>query len=341
MNDRVYGTDPEFPLYKIVDNNIPQIIPPMALIEDYGVKYSVREDGKKVLFTDQHGEVIEDGAAIEFNIKPSTVAYNLVSNVYKLQRHFENKILIHSGVGVSSSPYGYFDVVEYWEKRNENFRECVIFGCDPDFSPKIYKLMSLEHTPTVIYHEMNNPNFEEFRDDNEMLIVDVSKHTGRYFGGHLHVQNMSNNPDIYIQSKDYVGVVFDFLVGTLNATLPRDALQKELELKRLEFYGRPGSGRIQTYKGKLNGYEYRPLSNYWLQSTEHANRITSAANIAANIVEQGLAEIFVMEFEHRIPDMYTALRTMDETLSQGLLEDTLEWSLGAGFISIADIGNCL
>jgi hypothetical protein len=324
--NRIYGTDPEYPVYleNWVDN-IPNIIPPMALIKDYGVKFTEREDGKKVLYDSAYGQVIEDGAAVELNLKPLGEAVALNSYVKNLLQAFEQDVLhpINPELQFSKTPYGYFDTVEYWEKRDEDFRECVIFGCDPDFIPEIYKLLNLE-----------NPN-------DEQEVLDVSQHDARYFGGHLHVQNMSDNPNIYIDSQKFVGVVFDFIVGTTNVNLLRTPIIEKLEKKRLEFYGRPGHGRLQKYKDGLNGYEYRPLSNYWLNSVANTAKILANASIAATIVEYGLAELFAMEFEDNIPELWNALINFDKETSMKFLEKSLEWTLNSGIISIKDLGDCL
>jgi hypothetical protein len=323
---RVFGSDPEFALYveskEYKSLSIPKLVPPAALITDYGVKFTENKNKKKVLMNVDGTQVIEDGAAIEINLKPMNLGRGgeFVGKITSILNAFEN--YVNQVVGndywhrVAKEPLGYFDLDNYWKGRGEEFQMCVIFGCDPDVYPETYNAMGLE--------EANNK------------IVDVSTHDLRYFGGHLHIQNMSNDSDIYLQQQEFAPVVLDFTVGALNAAFLRRKDQRDMELERLKYYGRPGRVRFQVYDENTNGIEYRPLSNYWVRDSMKFTAITRVANIAASLIEDGLARDFFIDFRDDIPGMWEALTTLDADKAKRLLNKSLAWMIDEGYIMLSE-----
>ncbi len=89
---RVYGGDPEFFLSPVADkyNDIRSVFPPAALFEDYGIPFSINENNKKVIYKGNTGLVIEDGAAIELNLSPATLASDYYFNITSLLQDFED-----------------------------------------------------------------------------------------------------------------------------------------------------------------------------------------------------------------------------------------------------------
>jgi len=205
------------------------------------------------------------------------------------------------------------------EKRDKSFTDCVRFGCDPDIFPKYYKLMDFEKE--------------------DCKIIDASNHEYRYAGGHIHIQNMSSNSDIYLDNIELAPIIFDFFVGTNNVILERPATILSQEKARLKYYGRPGRIRIQKYNDKVNGIEYRPPSNHWLNDMYHINSILSSAGIAANIIENDGAKKFFETFKDNIITMWSALINHDKVSAKNLLADSLTWALDNNFITFQDLEN--
>lgn len=305
-----FGTDPEVfisdGLVRIdgIEEKLSNIIPPAQLEED-GIKFEQDRD-KKILIKDDGYQWSEDGAAIEAQIIPS----NSVNTFYQL---FLNSLdglnNFLKGLNLTSrhDVLGYFDVDKYWKAKDERFRMCVIFGCDPDMSPGLYVETGLE----------NKVSDEE---------VDVSTHTFRYGGGHIHIQAGEENPYIYFDEWDMAAILFDFFIGLKNTTFSRPPEIKIQELKRLEHYGKPGRVRLQEYPNEKFGIEYRVLSNFWLRSKETVRGILNCADIAATIVERNLARTFINDFNNIIPNVYNAIVTLDGDTGYDILNDVINWS---------------
>jgi hypothetical protein len=174
--------------------------------------------------------------------------------------------------------------------------------------------------------------------------IDVSKHSYRYGGGHLHIQATETNPKVYFPIWEYAAVVFDFIVGMTNTKEPRSGDVVKQERARLEYYGKPGRIRLQAYNPKkgLFGIEYRVMSNYWLSTistdvwsyrgvgrvlgTALIDKLLVAADISATLCEtDGLAEIFVKEHEALIPAVYDSIMTLNKTRATEILGQVLSW----------------
>jgi hypothetical protein len=323
MSTITFGTDPEVFIYrdtkKYGSRNIPVpiIIPPAALVDDYGAEIH-EEDNKKVLVKDRDFQWSEDGAAIEAQILPSDTSYSFnnkfASSLSSLSSYIRN---LNPELKVSTLPLGYFDTNIYWKKRDENFRQCVIFGCDPDQSPDIYREIGLESW------------------DNYGEELDVSSHTFRYAGGHLHIQSPENNPELYFPIWDMASIIFDTIIGLTNTSLERTADIKELELARLKYYGKPGRIRLQDYGHGKMGIEYRVMSNYWLTGLRsNINTILSSAKIAVSIIEEGQSEAFVNQIYQRIPEIYQTIIALDESSAKQILEEELSKALENGYLNL-------
>jgi hypothetical protein len=322
---RFFGSDPEFFIYatnkQTACGYIPDIIPPASLITDFGVKFTLSNNNKRILLEDTNYRWIEDGAALELNYKKPfndtkefyQVTNDAISNIrYLLSSVNRNFIL-------SKEVLGHFDIEKYWKNRDKSFTDCVRFGCDPDVFPQLYLMTGFEKE--------------------NCKIVDASKHEYRYAGGHIHIQNMSKNSDVYLNNLELAPIIFDFFIGTTNVLCNRDNRILEQEKARLKFYGRPGRIRIQQYSPRKNGIEYRPPSNQWLNSVYNINSILASVNIAASIIENDNASKFFYKFQDKINDMWTALTTHNKILSLNILSDSLAWALENHFITLSQLEN--
>lgn len=320
---RFYGTDPEFFIYKdfvaTSHGKLPNIIPPASLIADMGAKFTVSKNNKRVLINTDDYKVIEDGAALEINFnKPfdnTTILHNTFHKAKDSIKRFLYKF--DSDLQLSEDVLGFFNIKDYWEGRDENFIDCVRFGCDPDTFPKLYQISGFEK--------------------DVCKIIDASKHEYRYAGGHIHIQNMTNNPDIYLDNLEYAPIVLDFIVGTVNVLLDRTAKIKTQELARLKYYGRPGRVRLQKYSENINGIEYRPPSNQWITDIYSTDYMLNSASIAANIIEKDMAKDFYSEFKGKITEMWDALTFHNKDLASNLLVNSIVWALDNNLVTLKEV----
>ncbi len=306
------GTDPEAFIFKdsrsIGGYTVPVIIPPAALIEDFGVKFEIIDD-KKVLLKDEYEGAFqwsEDGAAIELQMLPTNSITEFTKRLSSAKRLLDTYLRKLDLRAVTNSPVGYFDLENYWKNRDENFQSCVIFGCDPDIFPELYLDMGL---------------------DKESEEIDVSEHEYRYGGGHIHIQSPEENPYSYIENWSYMSIVFDFIVGIQNVLLTRNDKEMDMEIKRLEYYGRPGRVRLQSYDpdNEIFGIEYRPLSNLWTSKPQFTKLLLRSMDTAAGIIDDNYGEQFIDHFVKTIPDMYATLLTMDTKLAKEIQRNTFKW----------------
>lgn len=320
---RFFGSDPEFFVckdYIVKDNHsIPCVIPPASLIQDFGMKFTLSKNNKRILLSSDDYNWIEDGSAMELNYKrPFDNSRDLIQTTNQAIRTLSMKLnSIDYDFRVSKDVLGYFDTKKYWEGRDESFIDNVRFGCDPDIFPKLYMLSGFE--------------------EDTCKIIDASKHEYRYAGGHIHVQNMSQDSDIYLNNIELAPIIFDFFVGTTNIILERSDTILSQEIERLKYYGRPGRVRLQKYSSKINGLEYRPPSNQWINNPYSVTSILESANISANIVEKGYSKKFFDTFQDRIYDMWDALTKHDKKLSTELFLDSITWALENNLTTLKEL----
>lgn len=326
MLQRNFGSDPEYFITdkKIVNTeygDLVNIIPPASLITDLGVKFTMSKNNKRILISNLGYNWIEDGAALELNYKepqnnPSDLNRLNISAKRALKTFLQE---IDTSLTFTENVVGYFDIKKFWEGRDKSFLECVMFGCDPDIFPQLYMLMGFE--------------------ENVCKIVDASKHVYRYAGGHIHTQNMSKYPNIYVENSEYASILFDFIVGTRNILFEREENILKQELARLKYYGRPGRIRIQNYSDTVNGLEYRPPSNQWINNIYNCNAILYAVDIASNIVEKGGVKKFFNSFQDRVDEVWSALTLHDKKLSENLLVDSLTWAVDNYYTDMEGVEN--
>jgi hypothetical protein len=316
-----FGTDPEAFVYQeLVQTqygNIPEIIPPAALVEDFGMK-TVQVKDKKVLTSGFGFQWSEDGAAIEMQIEPQNTVRNFFTTVNRGINHLQ-QFLRPFGLNVWTKPLGHFDTKKYWENRGEDFQLCVVFGCDPDEFPMQYFELGLEG-----------------KDHTEEL--DVSSHEFRYAGAHVHIQAPIVSPSIYFDKWDTTAICFDFFVGMLNTTFRRKPEILTYEKARLEYYGKPGRIRLQIYNHKENvyGIEYRVMSNHWMRNFPMTRALLYSMDLAATIAERE-GERFVEDKHKLISDMYSALVNMDQESAGKIYKKSMAWALEHGFVKMDEL----
>lgn len=290
--DTNFGTDPEI---FVVDRNN-SCIPPAALIADYGFNYSTRHDGKKVLYSDLSIEIIEDGAATEINIEPSNNLNEFNSRIQRSCEQWANKILLQTEklfFKILTTPSVDFDTKKYWEDRDETFRECVMFGCDPDldiYSGEFCKEIAADNVPK------------------------------RFGGGHIHMQAPDYERTLFVDNYYHTARLMDCLVGNTATALKRTPEIIACEKDRLKFYGRPGKIRLQEYSNGQRGIEYRTPSNFWIDSYDYTGILLNMMNIIFNMIRhpEDVSEILSMNLADIVPNNiieFNQKRASEHTLS--------------------------
>jgi len=321
----IFGTDPEAFIYRnhiqdAVLGRIPYIIPPIALVKDFGAKYT-NIKGKKVLIKGPDYQWSEDGAAIELQMKPTNMIETFIKRLNTAQYALLDYVKQFGLNAVTNLPVGYFDLEKYWVNRDEEFRSCVIFGCDPDQFPMLYLDLGLDKI-----------NTKE---------IDVSKHSYRYGGGHIHIQAPKTNPEIYFENWHIASIIFDFIAGLRNVTFRKPPIISAMEAYRLKYYGRPGRIRLQTYNAKANihGIEYRVLPNSWANTPNYITILLKSLDAAASLVESKSAPKFIKEFETDIPKMYSSIIKSNVKIAEELLNKVATWLHNHEFIYSDDFAS--
>lgn len=324
----MFGTDPEafiFKEYKIDKQlgKIPNIIPPIALVEDFGAKYTNR-NGKKVLLYNEEFQWSEDGAAIELQMNPTNDKIEFWNRLAIAKDELRKFLQKYELSMTMNTPIGFFSTKKYWEDRNEEFQSCVIFGCDPDMFPYHYVEIGLDKLG-------NNKT------------LDVSKHPYRYGGGHIHIQAPNKDPEIYMKNWEQAAIIFDFFAGlshVLNSTSQIITLQEKF---RLKYYGKPGRIRLQKYSTnpKIYGIEYRVLPNTWTTDNQKTYKLLSCLDISADLIEKNKAKDFLYDFEKDIPKMHAAITTLNKRTAKILYERCIEWLLIQKLLSPNQLENLI
>jgi hypothetical protein len=302
MFDTVFGCDPE--VFVIGKDGV---IPPAAFIADYGIKFADIKAPKKILIQDgDEWKIIEDGAATELNVKPSDDFDSLWNRIVKAVSSLEiwlkqtpmpkkehAKIVI-----IPSVP---FDSEKYWHGRDESFRDCVRFGCDPDldiYSGQYSKEINVEHIHS------------------------------RFGGGHIHMQAPLDNSNLFEENYYYITRLMDFIVGNTSTAIKRkDESIDEAEIERLKYYGRPGKIRLQTYSKKVKGIEYRTPSNFWIDDKDAAFILLQLMNCCYNLIQfpQDASNILNIRNQELVPQNILEYNKIEcSFFSQSVLDKLVE-----------------
>ena len=290
MFDTNFGTDPEI---FIVDGN-ESCIPPASLREDHGFEFL----DEITLVQEDDWKIIEDGAATEINVNPSPdldILYDRITRAIEGVKSFARNTF---DLGVKVSPAVPFDTKRFWEERGEEFRTCVMFGCDPDLD-----IYSGEYSP-------------------EIAADDVPE---RFGGGHIHMQAPTDDNELFENTYYYTTRLMDIIVGSTAVALTRDTDDLVVEeLKRLQYYGRPGKIRLQNYDGGVKGIEYRTPSNFWIRDKKYANFLLTLMNSVFNLTQRpaDASKILEANWHRNVPkDILEFDQTMCRETTFNVLEN--------------------
>jgi hypothetical protein len=229
MTDLLFGGDPEFFICKKGN-----VIPPI-FFKKQGIASPIKEHPKHpVYFERKDVKIIQDGVAFETNMTPSKTPkefFRKISTAIDILEDFAdktgNKLIIKSTVG--------FNPTEFYEIQDEEIRQCVIFGCDPDRDAFDQKFKAYE--------------------------FDVSKFPYRFGGGHFHI----SGPESF---RKWPIPAIKLLAFTCGNFYIANSKMVELDKIRAKYYGKAGKFREQVYSDRSFGLEYRSLPNYWVKDLD-------------------------------------------------------------------------
>jgi hypothetical protein len=265
MSNILLGSDPEGFYTRIGEDGLPYVVPPAKYRVDHKFPTDLT-DPKHPVFAKADGvngvvKLIEDGAAFELTVPPSTNVETLYQDI-QIGYDLANGIAKQFGHFVSIVPTIHFDTNEF-RNREEAFLQSLIFGCDRDMD--VFELEGLD-TGGDVFTEQES----------------ALDHPYRYGGGHFHTSGCE-----FFQTKPLLAVkMFAFMLGNLVTFL---SPMKELDHLRTYRYGRPGRFRIQDYGHKFNdmawtdkGIEYRTPSNAWTTDMSLGKKLADAVQIVAD-----------------------------------------------------------
>lgn len=309
--DATLGTD--FEIF-VTDNNN-GILPPMALVQDFGGNLNKISD-KLVVFEHKTPRgivsITSDGAASELWTLPYKNWQTLQQDVLTALEAYDVYVQKLTG-GKFFVNYntimGDLDVKKYWEGRDENFLDCVRIGCQPDQHPYVELL---QKTP---------PRGER------RLIGDPL----RFAGGHLQISTAPGMSNMYIHAWRECCVVLDSLLGMYNVTIPRpDEIVKQ-EQKRLEQYGTPGRIRLQNYPNGARGIEYRPPSGWWAYTRDDAiwGKMYNLLDLFHRVVlKPDVLNRYVDYLYDQLSENYDILTSFDSSAAKAKLDNYLSYLKG-------------
>jgi hypothetical protein len=283
MDKIVFGSDPEGFYARKGEDGKDYVVPPAKYRLDYKFPTD-NTDPKHPVFKSAEGQngvikLIEDGAAFELTVPPSTEIETLYQDIqlgYELAKDVGGQFGNHTMI----TPTINYDVDEF-KGRERAFRQCLIFGCDPD--------EDVFETQGLLPHRLNQMARGE----------SALEHPYRYGGGHLHVSGCEN-----FQVKPLLSIkMFAFLLGNLVTFM---SPMKELDHLRTYRYGRPGRFRIQRYGKKFQnldwtdqGLEYRTPSNAWTTDLSLGKKMAFAVKTIAEYIlpDDKLMEVLIEDLQ--------------------------------------------
>ena len=225
-----YGADPEvFATYNGRGGNY--CIPPIAFETLYKVKPIIPDEKHPVYIDNQYFQWHMDGAAFELRIKHPYRSFSSLYNVIQDAKSILSGWLKSYDYSLTVKPTVLFNTKRFWDKQDERFRQCVIFGCDADF-------------------DIFDPNYV-------CKTIDVSTYPYRHGGGHIHIGHTDKG--IARTFHKYLYPFMQLLTIYVGNTCLAFSKYPEEEKLRSGNYGKPGKHRLPAY-----GVEYRTPSNSWL-----------------------------------------------------------------------------
>jgi hypothetical protein len=285
MNKLLFGSDPEYFITETIEGK--EYAVPVPFFIENGLANEVGYDETRkhpVLFKENGYNIIMDGVAAEFNVKPAHTPKELFNTIQSgLQRlgDFASQF----GYNVSVKPTVFYDFAKWYKEGNKALEWCGMFGCDPDRDA----IVETYDSPTI----------------------DVVKHIYRYGGGHLHMSD-----DNFVLDKLPLPTIRILAIMVGNYCIANSPYP-ELESLRAFRYGQPGKFRIQNYPNGVSGIEYRSPSNVWTANLDMMEGVFYWANRAYELVQnRDKAVVILNEY---LDQTIMAFKNNDQSLSKSIL----------------------
>jgi hypothetical protein len=280
-----FGCDPEiFAAYTF--NNEDYVYPPIAFKRTLEVSPIIDDKKHPIYIKRDNYNWMQDGVAFELTLKKP---YKDVDKMFSaIAESIEDitKFLHEYKFRFFARPVVKFDPNLFYKNMDEEFKQCVIFGCDPD--------------EDAILPDYNCQTFN------------VEKHPYRYGGGHFHIGS---------EDKDEREIIWDnynpfvkLLAITIGNTCIGNSEFLEEEKLRVFHYGKPGRFRKQPH-----GIEYRTPSNSWIQNKNTLEKMIDRTKVAfywLNHPEEALKVI-----DNYLLLTIDAITNSDQNLSLYILEE--------------------
>jgi hypothetical protein len=282
MNTLTYGSDPEFAICEIINDDYYPVPVPYFLENGFKALAIDEESKHPLLVKESNFSVIMDGVSFELTLPP----------VKEPKQMFDNLQSAFKWLKDFSSTYNYELVTRptlpynphKWERDNNIlFWQCNRFGCDRDRDAII-------------------PDYESPE-------IDATNHFFRYFGGHIHLS-------------DEDGFLYEFIEPTINLMAITvgnyciaNSKYPEDEIRRAELYGQPGRFRAQQYPNGSKGLEYRSPSNQWTTSLETVEGVFHWSAKAVEYLKNYRTDIINDYLDSTI----TAITTANKNLSLSII----------------------
>ncbi len=293
----MFGSDPEMAATYTKDGEL-FVLPPFFLRTYRGVSFipDPNENKHPEFLRGKDWKVIEDGAAFELTVKPSTDFREVFDRIQEATSHIRHEILEYFP-GDCNPSISFLPAVSYevnrWINEGEDFQMATQFGCDPQQ--------------------------DAFDTEREDCVLDASRHPWRYFGGHKHVSG-----SVKFMEDPHLAVKCQAITAGCAAVAFSDV--PDLERVRTFKYGIPGSFRVQNYgadnpfgKEYQYGVEYRTISCRWADNWELAKKIHDWSVIGIRqLLETSLGAELV---ETLSPFAIRAILEADQSLAMEVLQE--------------------
>lgn len=246
MSNLTFGADPEiFAAYKYNEKLF--VYPPIAFKRILQVPPVIDDKKHPIYIKRDKYDWIQDGVAFELTLKEPYENATPMFNTIQESIEDITKFLQEYQFRFYAKPVINFDPSLFYKDMDEEFQQCVIFGCDPDE--------------------------DAILPDYNCEVFNVEKHPYRYGGGHFHIGTKDKDEREYIWD-NYNPFVKLLAISVGNTCIGNSEFLEEERL-RVFHYGKPGRFRKQPH-----GMEYRTPSNSWIQNKNTLEQMIERAKVA-------------------------------------------------------------
>lgn len=274
----VFGCDPEF-FFRMAG----QVIGADKILPRSGLEFTKDEfagelsRGVDTSVGGSNSRIIIDGVQAELNPRPNTCRANIGNEIACCFKKLAEHMKEYKSVGI--------DFAQTIKLSDDDFDslsdDSKKFGCMPSKNS----------------HQGGK---------NGKITVNPATYRFRSAGGHLHIGNAKNSPEVQavLDNPTRLVQLMDILVGNTCVLIDRDPGN----IERRKVYGKAGEFRTPPH-----GVEYRTLSNFWLRSYQLMSLVMGLARHAVIIVANDMDGEFLKKVN--MEDVAEAINTNNFTLA--------------------------